>query len=357
MSNLPELKKEQADAIENAFASKIEEREGLKNVYAEIIKKEISSELCDQAKACRLKLVKVRTGIAEIHKTQKAYFLAAGRFVDAWKNKETEPVIQMENALNEIEEHYKRIEERKIKELHDKRAAELEEYEADFIPDNLGDLEQSVFDNFLLGAKTTYEKKIAAEKKAEEERKERERIEGLHNERKESILQLWQFVPDENKIENFGQYDNDMWNELVNYLKLTKSAHEAEQKRVREENERLKKEAEEKEKKRQAEIKKIREKEKAERKEREAKEAKLKAEKAEAERKLKEAEAAEAKRKADIEAAEQAELKKGDAQKLVNLTNDLAALKTKYQFKSKKNQAKYKGVGQLLDKVINYLNQ
>ena len=108
------LQEKEAKTIDQAFMPKIVERDGLKKIYEQILSKEITLELCSEAKSIRLKLVKVRTGIAEIHKTQKAFFLAAGRYVDAWKNKETLPVTQMEENLTAIEEHYQRIEGEKI---------------------------------------------------------------------------------------------------------------------------------------------------------------------------------------------------------------------------------------------------
>ena len=97
------LEVSQVETIEQAFLPKIQEREALVAIYDQLIKSELTPELCKEAKEVRLKLVKVRTGIADIHKTQKAFFLAAGRFVDAWKNKETLPVEQMEDKLSEIE--------------------------------------------------------------------------------------------------------------------------------------------------------------------------------------------------------------------------------------------------------------
>ncbi len=321
------LNNEQAQSIESAFLPKIQEREGLKEVYGEIIKKEISPELCNEAKACRLRLVKVRTGIAEIHKTQKAFFLAAGRFVDAWKNKETLPVTQMEENLKEIEEHYERIEAEKQAKLQAERASELEKYEAEIIPGNLGTLEVQVWENYLLGVKTAYDIKKENERKAAE--------------------------AEDKRIAN----------------------EKAEQERIRKENERLKKEAEEREMldkieaekrakeevERQAKAEAERkEREEKERKEREAYEAKLKAERDEKERIQKELEAkAEAERKAkeDEENRLQAELNKGDSDKVKDLISDLEILKSKYSFKSKKNQKMYSDVNILIDKVINFINK
>jgi chemotaxis protein histidine kinase CheA len=323
------LDENQVKTIESAFMPKIVERDGLKEIYEGIITKEITPELCQEAKSVRLKLVKIRTGISEIHKTQKAFYLAAGRFVDAWKNKETLPVTQMEENLQAIEEHYERIEAEKIKKLQEERSAEIASFQeiGSFIPGNLGELNPEVYANYLLGVKTAFEQK-----------KEHERIAKEAEEKR---------IADE----------------------------KAENERIRVENEKLKKEAEEKE----AALKAEREKADAERKEREAKEAKEQAEReakerkekqeheaaleaerkkaAEAQRLLEEKADAERKEREAKEAKEQAELSKGDAAKIIDLIVDLKALKGKYQFKAKKNQKLYANTGLLIDKIINYINE
>lgn len=305
------LQETQVAQIQEAFMPKIAERDGLAEIYSGIITQEITPALCTQAGDLRKKLVKVRTGIAEIHKTQKAFYLAAGRYVDAWKNKETLPVTQMEENLSAIEEHYQRIEAEKQAKLQEERAAELQKYseEGAFIPDNLGELLPEVYANYLLGVKTAYETKKENERKAAEE--EATRV----------------------------------------------AAEKAEQERIKQENERLKKEAEEREAKAESERKAQAERE---RKEREAHEAALKAERDEKERIQKELEAkAEAERKAAAaaELAQQVELAKGDADKVLDLITELSALRSKYAFKSKKNKAMYEGVGQLCTKIINYINE
>jgi hypothetical protein len=299
------LQETQVTEIQAAFMPKIVERDGLAEIYSGIITQEICPELCKTAKELRLKLVKVRTGIAEIHKTQKAFYLAAGRYVDAWKNKETLPVTQMEENLSAIEEHYERIEAQKRAALQTERAAELQKFsdEGAFIPGNLGELLPEVWDNYLLGVKTAYETKKENERKAADA--EAARV----------------------------------------------AAEKAEQERIRQENERLKAEAEQREKERKEQAER-------ERKEREAHEAALKAERDEKERIQRELEAkAEAERKAAeaAELAKQAELAKGDSDKVKDLISDLVALKTKYTFQSKKNQKMYSDVGQLLEKVINFV--
>jgi DNA repair exonuclease SbcCD ATPase subunit len=305
------LEEKQVQTIEAAFMPKIVERDGLKTIYSELITKEITPELCKEAKNLRLKLVKVRTGIAEIHKVQKAFYLAAGRYVDAWKNKETLPVEQMEEKLCELEEYYERIEAARIATLQQERSAELSKYqdETAFIPGNLGELTDEVWSNYLLGVKTACEQKKAAQKAAEEA--EVARIE----------------------------------------------AEKAEQERIRQENERLEKALKAQKAKAEAEAKKAAEKLKAEQAKAAEEARKAAAEKAKLEAELKAKAEAEAKAKAEAEALKEAELSKGDADKVKDLIAYLSAGKTKFQFKSKKNQKLYAGVGGYLDKLIGYIQK
>ena len=184
------LKENEVQPIEKAFMPKIVERDALKPIYEALITEELTPVLCVKAKELRLKLVKVRTGIAEIHKTQKAYFLAAGRFVDAWKNKETLPVEQMEENLEAIEKHFENIEKERKHKLRNERIAELQKYEVDGTLMMLGEMQDEVWINYLAGVKLQYEAKKEAERKAEEtmlaeieaEKKRQEEIK-LENER------------------------------------------------------------------------------------------------------------------------------------------------------------------------------
>jgi len=277
-------------------------------------------------------------------KVKRLFFLAAGRFVDAWKNKETLPVTQMEESLSEIETHYERIEQQKIKELQTSRALELSEFEADFIPGNLGELTEQVWSNFLLGTKTAYELKKQAEKEAQEKELERVRIESLHNERTVEILDLWQFVPDADKQNNFGLYTQSSWVAFHAYLLEEKHNFELEQERIRIENENL-----------QKQLKIQQEKADQERKAQEEKLRLANAEREKSEKLLKEKADQERKAQEEKLAKLEFDLQKGDADKFQDLINDLEVLKTKYSFKSEKNKKKYYDVSILLEKIITHI--
>lgn len=238
------LEVEKATKINESFLPKLVERDGLVKVYENILTKEISKDVCEEASTLRKKLVKVRTGIAEIHKVEKAFYLASGRYVDALKNKHTLPIEQMEEKLAEVEKYYENIEKERIAKLQKEREGMLLVYEVENVSAlNLGVMSDDIWNGFLTGTKTNFEAKKEAERKAEADRIAQEK------------------------------------------------ADAEERERVRIENEKLRKEADEREKAIQAERKANEEKFKAEqekaRKEREVLEAKQKAEndKAEAERK------------------------------------------------------------------------
>ena len=122
-------------------------------------------ESAKKAKEVRLKYVKVRTGTAEIHKAQKAFYLQAGRFVDGWKNAQLFASQGIEEKLEVIEKYAETIEKQKAKDLNDARIAMLEPY-GDFIGMSFAEFSDEDFDDYVLGKKTKFEN---AQKEAEAE--------------------------------------------------------------------------------------------------------------------------------------------------------------------------------------------
>lgn len=171
-----------AQQINNSFLPKIQEGESYSEQYAALITGELSPELCEQASSLRKKLVKVRTGIAEVHKVEKAFYLNAGRYVDALKNKLTLPIEQMEEKLAEIENHFAKIEADRLEAIRAERWSKLSQY-FEQEPTGLATMQDVVFDNLLSGAKAAHDAKVAAEKQAEEERIAKEKAEAEERER------------------------------------------------------------------------------------------------------------------------------------------------------------------------------
>jgi hypothetical protein len=354
------------------------------NTIIEESKVEITKEITAKAKRLRIDIGRVRIATEKTRKEQKEEYLRAGKAIDSVANIVKWVVTDKEEKLEKIEKHYEFLEQQRIEKLQTERAEELQQY-VDAVPSDLGTMKDDVWQAYIDTKKRQYEERIEAEKKAEVERLENERIEKLRWERSDAIRPFYNFF-DGNGIDNLGKMSQEEFDGLMYNLSAKKEEYDAEQERIRFENERLKKEAEEKRKadeierkKREEEDRKRCEKEAAERKaaeekarkEREAYEAKLKKERDErekieraerakreaVERELAERKAVEERKAAEEKARIQAELNKGDSDKVKDLITDLESLKTKYQFKSEKNRKMYSDVSGLIDKVIVFINK
>ncbi len=326
------LKDDQAKNIEKAFMPKIIERNSLAVIYEELITGEITPELSVRAKELRLKLVKVRTGIAAIHTTQKAFYLAAGRFCDAWKNKETLPVEHMEEKLEGIEKYQENIEKERKAKIRAERVAELAKYDVDGSIIMLSDMADDVWVNYLAGVKLQYEARKEAERKAESDR-----LAAIEAERQRQI-------------------ERDAENErLKKEREEMEAAQAAERKRMEAEKAKAEKARKDAEAKMMAQAKADRERIEAERAKAEKAEAELREKREAEERTRKEAEA----RAIAEEKARIAEMKKQaaapDKVKLRGLANDIKNLPLP-ELKTAEAEAILLAVRTLLSKVNAYIN-
>ena len=258
------------------------------------------------------------------------------------------------------------------------------------------------------------QKRITAEKKAEYDSIEKERITQLEKDRMIVAAPLSSFIADFENIV-FADLAEYKFSNLISKALRLKNEQEHKQEQIKVENERLKREVEEKERvakeyeqRREAEKQKNHDRMKAltsiglifngelfvyrdinfnwtdiscmndhefskalegadvrmteikldEQKEKEKEHAKQEAERLDIQRlenelnlKIKAEQKAESDRLSEIEA----ELKKDDYVKVKDLLNDLESLKTKYSFKLPDNQKMYSGVGVLLDKIKNHI--
>lgn len=313
--NTPELEvieESKANQIRATFEPMAKMLTEFEESYNDIIteaEKEVTSEITLKAKRLRLDIGKVRIETEKLRKEQKEEYLRAGKAIDGVSNILKWAVSDKENKLKEIENHFEIQEQKRLERLQLDRAEKLSKYVEDAYDRNLSAMDDDVWQAYLQTKKKEHEDRIAAEKKAEQDRIAKEKAEAEERER------------------------------------------------IRKENERLKKEAEEREEKQRKEkeaygAKLKEEREKRERAEREEKERR---EKLEAELKAKQE--AEEKQRKEAEEKIQAELNKGDVEKVKDLINDLKQLKTKYVFKSAKNKKMYESVSILIDKVIGHINK
>lgn len=307
------LDEQKAKEITKDLPQIIKERDVLVSQYNEILKLDIDDpETAKMASELRRLIKNNRTkGFEDWRRVNKEYFLRGGQFVDAKAKLEIAENKRMEEALEQVEKRQEIIEAKRIEKLNQERIELISPYLEDVTGLDLGSMQNDVFEAYLTAKKNAHEAKIEAERKAEEERLEAERKEKLYNDRKEQLINYWNFW---NKEVNLAEISDKEFNKILSDAKKAHQKHEAEQEAIRKENERLKKEREAeqarlkaKQEKREAEEKKRREKEDAERKAKEAEIAEYKA-KLDAEKKReqlrmqKEKEAEDARLKAEQEA-------------------------------------------------------
>jgi hypothetical protein len=248
------LEENKAEKISALFKPMLDKMEELEKEFNEVIKLEPTKENCKLAKTLRLQYVKIRTGTVEIHKKAKADILLEGRVMDGWKNTCSLATGDKEAKLKDLENHFENLEKERILKLQETRAEMLAKFEVQVIPENLGEMQDEVWNNFIAGTELNYNNMKEAERKAEAERKEIERKAELEQHRRMKTSRLVDFIPEYDNI-IFASYSEDEFNSLCVGAVSRRTKYQEEQEAIRLENEKLKKEAEEKEKARIAEAK------------------------------------------------------------------------------------------------------
>lgn len=368
------IDQEKATTMVSDLTPILEERTILSEQYKEVIIKEIDESLVKEARELRLRIRDNRTkGIEKWHKANKEFYLAGGRFVDAIKNKAVAENDRMEEKLMEIEKYYELQEQKKKEERLKLRVEELGKCGG--VPEGatsiISDMPEDVWTNYLKGVQKDFQDKIEAEKKAEEDRWDRERKERVLIERRNELAPYRQFLEEDEVITL--ETSSEEYETLLNTLIERKGFYDAEQARILAENERLKKESEEKEAalkaEREAAEAKQREIEEAAKKEREAIEAKAKKEREEAQRiadeklaqekaerekiekELAEKKAAEEKAIREQEEEKERQLSMGDKEKYAQFISEISSISEKYSFESKYFQGKFNTAKSLLNQI------
>ena len=347
------LEVKEASVIEGAFKPVITELDGVMEIYQELITSDITNEICERAGKLSTVLSKVNSSHDRVHKAQKAYFWAGGKFVDALKNKNKVVIDEMQLTLKSLKNHFANLEAEKVEKLNKERQLLCIDFveNEDMILSNLGGLSDDLWNNYFTGLKVSHNARIEAEKKAEEDRIEAEKAK----------------IEEDKRI----RAENE---------RLEKEAKKAELKRIKEETERkriedirlAKEEDERLEREKEAEKKRLEYEEKLQA-EREAREketeesailqAQLNAENQEKERRLKalkEAERVEKQRLLDIELAKKKAEKSAqlapDKDKLLVLANSIMSIEIPI-LKAKEANDIMLNLIDLLSKIDTYIKE
>jgi hypothetical protein len=339
----------------------LNERDLLREEFEVVSKLEVTEENKAKFRDLRLKWAKNRTkGVNDWHKKGKAVSLAIGKLYDARKNELNREGEANELVLFEAENHLENLEKERLETLRVERAELLSEYVDDAYERVLNNMEPDVWEAYLATKKQAHLDLVQAEKDAEIER---QRLVDEQEAEKKRI-----------KLENARLLEEA--NQRAKLAEEKVALQLAKQKKIDAENLRIQKEIDEKKIAEQEKIdadnlakqKVIDDKRIAQEKlaeiDRVAKQKviddRIAKEKIESDRIKNELEA---KKQAELditiinELALQHELKKGDAEKVLDLIKSLESIKTKFTFKSKLCVKMFEDVSGLLDKVIVFIEK
>ena len=248
-----------AKQLEAVFIPMVEKFKELEDQYNEVLaNKEITEEVCFDAKTVRNKYVKVRTGTDVVHKIAKEKLLIESRAVDGLRNIVKYASIDHENSLLEVEKHFERIEAERLEKVREERNSILEKFN---VNPGVGDpalMPDDVWIHYIKSVEFDYKAQIEAEKKAEVERiadekaeKERQRLAKIEHDKRNKI-----------ERERLAKVETERKEREKNEAK-ERTEYEAKLKKEREEKERIQKELQAKAEAEQLELIRIKDEEKA----------------------------------------------------------------------------------------------
>lgn len=190
----------------------------------------------------------LRTGVDAKHKELKAFYLNTGRGIDAEKNRIQELIAEVEEPLkakkDAIDAEIQRIkdeeearEQKRIEDRVDALKAAGIEFDGTFY--SIG---ESVSVDLLTIKDLDNEafEKLKSMVQAENEKiQAKKRIDELHENRKEHLLQFWSFVTEEQRQMNFGELTNEAFTIIVFEAQQASENFEAEKQKQVDEEQRL----------------------------------------------------------------------------------------------------------------------
>ena len=183
---LKELEPSKAEAIKKTFEPMVKMLENFEESYSKIVvesEKDITPEIVTDAKRIRLDIGKIRIEADKVRKSQKEEYLRAGKAIDGAFNILKWAVVEKEDKLKAIENHFEELEKLRLEKiaqekesLQTERVKLISEFVDDAAERDLSSMDPDVWDAFLNAKKQAMADKIQAEKEAAE-KLEKDRIE------------------------------------------------------------------------------------------------------------------------------------------------------------------------------------
>jgi hypothetical protein len=181
------------------------------------------------ASSIRKAMVKVRTGAEKEKDFRKKNLLTEGNLIQAAYNVIKNACELKEESLAKVEKYQELIQKAALEQLTNERMEQLSAYECFTDRNLIGQMTAETFEQFLTGAKATYNQKKEDERKAEEARLEAMRISTLREERMKAVRTVAMFLTDDEANEDFGKMSDEAWAALLGVIRERKNAEEQRQ--------------------------------------------------------------------------------------------------------------------------------
>lgn len=237
---LKEFPIDNGEQIHKAFAPFFQEAKSLEaEARALVVTSADQYEEMNRASDMRKALKRIRIDAEKTKKTLKEDVLLRGRAIDGMFNIIQFAIKPLEEHLEQQEKFAELLAEKEKAELKSKREAELTQYGVDVTFIHVEDMPADVYENFLAKAKKEFDDKVEAEKKAEADRLEKERLDKVEMDRRLEFAP-YSFLLVSEAPDFRGMRDHE-FTAFMDGMKKAKASHDEEQERIKAENESLKK--------------------------------------------------------------------------------------------------------------------
>jgi DNA repair exonuclease SbcCD ATPase subunit len=164
-----ELEPEKAARIQSVFVPHDGDLQQVELIYTDLIAQPLSPQTAKEAGEMRKVIKAIKSRATKLHKSEKAYYLNAGRFVDALKNRFVTRIDLMEDRLEKIENYAYYEQQERVAKLRDTRLTEIMPY-LETYPSGIEHMAEDVYQMTLEGAKVAYAARIERAKQEQEQR-------------------------------------------------------------------------------------------------------------------------------------------------------------------------------------------
>lgn len=165
---LAQLDPSKALMIKQTFEPMVQMLEAIETDYNKVIEKSviaIDNQVIAEARTLRLAIAKIRIGAEKVRKEQKEEYLRAGKAIDGVSNILKYAIVDKEEKLEAIENHFQRMEAERLQKIVEERRQLLSQV-VDPLGYDLANMTDEVFTIFLNGKKAEKLAFEEAEKKA-----------------------------------------------------------------------------------------------------------------------------------------------------------------------------------------------